>query len=105
MNSTAVRVTWTPLNETVADYYTVQYSRVNVSDIVGFAIFPASTSSGVVSGLQDGQWYQFRVSVSLIVNGQIFNSTPGDPRTAITGIRLSMCSYISSVFTVLFFGL
>ena len=37
--------------------------------------FPASASSGVVSGLQEGQQYQFSVSVSLTVSGQTFNST------------------------------
>ena len=40
-------------------------------------------SSGVVSGLQEGQQYQFSVSVSLTVSGQIFNGVPGAPTTAV----------------------
>ena len=45
--------------------------------------YPASASSGVVSGLQEGQQYQFSVSVSLTVSGQIFNGVPGAPTTAV----------------------
>ena len=78
-----MRVTWTPLNESdVVDYYTVHYSRVNGGSgrrrqvVSGTVTFPASGSSGVVSGLQEGQQYQFSVSVSLTVSGQIFNSVP-----------------------------
>ena len=89
MNSSSVRVTWTPLNEPVVDHYTVHYTRVgsgrsgrNGSESV---TFPASASSGVVSGLQEGQQYQFSVSVSISVNGQTYTSTPGEPVTAMTG--------------------
>ena len=91
-SSTAVRVTWTPLNEPVVDHYTVHYSRVNGGSgrrrrqiISGTAIFPVSTSSGVVSGLQEGQQYQFSVSVSLFIDGKTFTSTPGISLTAMTG--------------------
>ena len=51
--------------------------------------FPASASSGVVSGLQEGQQYQFSVSVSLTVSGQTFNST-SDSMT-VTGDTLNAC--------------
>ena len=84
-----MRVTWTPLNESVVDYYTVHYSRVNGGSgrrrqvVSGTVTFPASASSGLVSGLQEGQQYRFSVSVSLTVSGQIFNSVPGAPTTAV----------------------
>ena len=90
MNSTAVKITWTLLNVSAVDhYYTVHYSRVvNGSDSgqvgAGTATFPASASSGVVSGLQEGQQYQFSVSVSLLIGGQTYNSTPGVPKNATT---------------------
>ena len=78
-----MRVTWTPLNEPV-DHYTVHYSRVNGVNgrrrrqvVSGTVTFPASVSSGVVSGLQEGQQYQFSVSVSLLIGGQVFTSVLG----------------------------
>ena len=70
-----MRVTWTPLNEPVVDY-TVHYSRVNDRRrrqvVSGTVTFPASASSGVVTGLQKGQQYQFSVSVSLNVTGVLY---------------------------------
>ena len=50
--------------------------------------FPVSASSGVVSGLQEGQQYQFSASVSLLIGGQTYNGTPGVPKNATTGIQL-----------------
>ena len=89
VNSTAVSVTWisTSLSGSVVDHYTVHYSRLNGSGIVisGTVTFPVSASSGVVSGLQEGQQYQFSVSVSLLINGQTYTSTPGEPFNAMTG--------------------
>ena len=35
-----------------------------------------------MSGLQEGQDYQFSVSVTLLIDGQTYTSTPGDPFTA-----------------------
>ena len=79
-----MRVTWTPLNEPVVDHYTVHYGRVNGGSGrrrrqvgSGTVTFPASASSGVVSGLQEGQQYLFSVSVSLLIGGQTLSSTPG----------------------------
>ena len=72
LNSTAVTVSWTPvtLQAAAAEYhYTVHYTTVcgtvNVS-------YPASASSGVVSGLQEGQHYQFSVTVTFNVSGTIY---------------------------------
>ena len=87
------------MNLSVVDHYTVHYSRVGSCSRKrqamdsGTAIFPASASSGVVSGLQEGQQYQFSVSLSLTVSGQTFNSTPGTPMSAMT-------SKINSVETI-----
>ena len=47
--------------------------------------FPVSASSGVVSGLQEGQQYQFSISVSLLIGGQTYNGTPGEFKTTSTG--------------------
>ena len=95
VNSTAVTVTWisTSLNGSIVDHYTVHYSGLDGSGIVssGTVTFPASASSGVVSGLQEGQQYQFSVSVSISVNGQIYNSTPSEPKIFFTGIQ---CVYV-----------
>ena len=97
VNSTAVRVTWTRLNEPVVDHYTVHYSRVNGGsgrrrrrqvDSERTVTFPASASSGVVSGLQEGQQYQFSVSVTLIIGGQTYTGTPGGSITAMTGVLM-----------------
>ena len=71
-----MNVSWTPLNLTVVDHYTVHYSIVNGSVHNGSVHFPATVSSGVVSGLQEGQWYQFSVSVTLNVSGQSFTGIP-----------------------------
>ena len=96
VNSTAVRVTWTRLNEPVVKHYTVHYSRVNGGSgrrrrQVGSertVTFPASASSGVVSGLQEGQQYQFSVSVTLLIGEQIYTGTPGESITATTGVLM-----------------
>ena len=79
------------MNLSVVDHYTVHYSRVGSGrrrrqTESGTAVFPPGASSGVVSGLQEGQQYQFSVSVSLTVSGQTFNSTPGTPTTAMTSM-------------------
>ena len=71
LSSTAVTVSWTPVTlPAAAEYhYTVHYTTVcgtvNIS-------YPASSSSGVVSGLQEGLQYQFSVSVTFNVSGVIY---------------------------------
>ena len=98
-----MRVTWTPLNVSAVDhYYTVHYSKLvnggsgrRRSQVAGSEIvtFTANTSSGVVSGLQEGQQYQFSVSVTLLIGGQTYNGTPGEFKTAITGIMMKCVCY------------
>ena len=102
-----MRVTWTPLNVSAVDHYTVHYSKpVNGGSgrrrrqVAGSEIvtFPVSASSGVVSGLQEGQQYQFSVSVSLLIGGQTYNSTPGVPKNATTGIySYGVCPFIFTI--------
>ena len=108
MNSTAVKITWTLLNVSAVDHYTVHYSRVvnggsgRRRQIAGSGTvtFPASASSGVVSGLQEEQQYQFRVSVSLLIGGQIYDGKPGDPKTAMTGTMME-CVCLFSPYIIL----
>ena len=73
LNSTSVRVSWTPVNLTVVDHYTVHYTTVD--GVSGIVSFPATSSSGVVSGLQGGQEYWFSVTVTLYVSGGLFNGS------------------------------
>ena len=83
-----MRVTWTPLNLPVVDHYTVHYSIVNGGSgrqtDSGSVTFPASVSSGVVSGLLGGQQYQFSVSVTLSVGGHTYTGVPGTPQIVTT---------------------
>ena len=70
LSSTSVRVSWTPVNLTVVDHYTVHYTTVG--GVNGIVSFPATSSSGVVSGLQGGQEYWFSVTVTLYVSGGLY---------------------------------
>ena len=101
-----MNVSWTPVNLSVVDHNTVHYSRVD-SDrrrrqaVTGTVTFPASASSGVVSGLQEGQQYQFSVSVSLSVSrGQTFTSTPG---TSLSQVHLADTVCVDKVRKFVFF--
>ena len=105
-----MRVTWTPLNEPVVDHYTVHYSRVNGVNgrrrrlvVSGTVTFPASVSSGVVSGLQEGQQYQFSVSVSLLIGGQVFTSVPGPNELAGILYMMHDCSGYYSLLVYNYF--
>ena len=57
----------------MVDHYTVHYTTVG--GVNGTLTFPASASSGVVSGLQEGRQYQFSVTVALKFNGDLFSGT------------------------------
>ena len=73
LSSTSVRVSWTPVNLTVVDHYTVHYTTVG--GVSGIVSFPATSSSGVVSGLQGGQEYWFSVTVTLNVSGELYSGS------------------------------
>ena len=98
VNSTSVRVTWAPLNLPVVDHYTVHYSSIvnggsgrrRRQTDSGSVTFPASVSSGVVSGLLGGEQYQFSVSVTLSVGGQMYIGMPGPSMilNAVTGVYI-----------------
>ena len=101
VNSTSVRVTWTPLNLPVVDHYTVHYSSIvnggsgrrRRQTDSGSVTFPASVSSGVVSGLLGGQQYQFSVSVTLSVGGHTYTGVPDTPLSTVTGVCILCMSY------------
>ena len=102
-SNTAVRVSWTPLNLPVVFHYTVHYSILNSGrqSNSGSVTFPASVSSGVVSGLMGGQQYQFSVSVTLSVDGVLYMSVPGPPLTGMCHVYVLVAS--SGVITKLHF--
>ena len=74
LNNNAVTIFWTPVNLSVVENYTVHY--ITEGWINGTLSFPASASSGVVSGLQEGRQYQFSVTVTLNVSGELFSGLP-----------------------------
>ena len=74
LNNTAVTIFWTPVNLSVVEHYTVHY--ITEAWINGTLTFPASASSGVVSGLQEGRQYYFSVTVTLNVSGVLFSGLP-----------------------------
>ena len=84
LNSTAVRVTWTPVHLTIVEHYTVYYAAVDEKRSQcdrGSVNVTAGSSSGVVDGLMTGEEYQFGVSVTVSDNdgrsytGPVDNST------------------------------
>ena len=89
LNSTAVNVSWTPVNLTVVERYTVHYTTVG--GVNGTTIFSVSASSGVVSGLQEGQQYQFSVTVTLNVTGKLFTGSPDYTQSTILGENKLLC--------------
>ena len=99
LNSTTVRVSWTPVNLTVVDHYTVHYTTVD--GVNGTITFPASASSGVVSGLQEGQQYQFSVTITLNINGELFTGSPDYTQSTILckNIRLMHTDLIINALT------
>ena len=97
LSSTSVRVSWTPVNLTVVDHYTVHYTTVDgVSETVSF---PATSSSGVVSGLQGGQEYWFSVTVTLNVSGELFTGSSNFTLPPVT-CELSIVNSIMSSILV-----
>ena len=67
----AVRVSWTRVNLSVVDHYTVHYTTVG--GVNGTLTFPVSASSGVVSGCWKD--YQFSVTVTLKIDRQLYIGT------------------------------
>ena len=82
LNSTSVRVSWTPVNLTVVYHYTVHYTTVG--GVNGTVTFPDTVSSGVVSGLQGGQQYQFSVTVTLNISGELYTGSHNNTLPPIT---------------------
>ena len=94
LNNTAVNIFWTPVNLSEVEHYTVHY--ITEGWINGTLTFPASASSGVVSGLQEGRQYQFSVTVTLNVSGVLFSGLPDFTQATIlseshTCIKITRC--------------
>ena len=89
-----MRVSWTPVNLTLVDHYTVHYTTVSGSS--GTVTFPDTVSSGVVSGLQGGQQYQFSVTVALNISGELVIGSPDYtlPPISRTYVRLCMANFV-----------
>ena len=85
VNSTSVWVSWSPINLTVVDHYIVHYVYATVGDGSWSVMFPGNTTSGVVSGLQEGQQYLFSVTVTLNVKGQLYSGEVNFSIPAING--------------------
>ena len=85
VNSTSVWVSWSPINLTVVDHYTVHYVYATVSNGSWEVMFPGNTTSGVVSGLQGGQQYLFSVTVTLNVKGQSYSREVNFSNSAVNG--------------------
>ena len=95
-NDTTVTVSWTPVNLPGVDHYTVYYGDVTTGELNETVTFPASASSEVVSGLQEGQQYQFSVSVSLNVNGILYTGRECHSYTAVEEVQqMYICSIIT----------
>ena len=92
LNNTAVTIFWTQVNLSVVDHYTVHYTTVG--GVNGTLTFPASASSGVVSGLQEGRQYQFSVTVTLIVSGELFSGLPNFTQATIILSEPHTCTCI-----------
>ena len=98
-STTAVRVSWTPVNlHSAVDHYTVHY--ITVGGTRGTLTFPGITSSGVVSGLQGGQQYQFSVTVTLNVDGEFFTRSPNYTQYQLTGEKRNLKKYCNYLFSL-----
>ena len=91
LNSTSVRVSWTPINLTVVYHYTVHYTTVGV--VNSTVTFPDTVSSGVVSGLQGGQQYQFSVTVTLNISGELYTDPPDYTLPPVLGKKILYMHY------------
>ena len=87
LNVTAVTVSWTPINLSAVDYYTVYFAAVSgirrECDRGRFNV-TAGSSSGVVGGLMTGEQYQFSVSVTVSGGGQYYTGPVSDPTDPVT---------------------
>ena len=103
LNSTSVRVSWTPVNLTVVYHYTVHYTTVGV--VNGTVTFPDIVSSGVVSGLQGGEQYQLSVTVTLNISGELYTGSPDYTLPPISCMynTLSHETFVAMGMTVIFF--
>ena len=86
INATSVSVSWTPVNLSVVDHYTIHYTLLRRGRQSGSGIvnITAGSSSGVVGGLMTGEQYQFSVSVTVSGGGQYYTGPVSDPTDPVT---------------------
>ena len=86
LNATAVSVSWTPVNLSVVDHYTIHYTLLRRGRQSGSGIvnITAGSSSGVVGELMTGEQYQFSVSVTVTGGGQYYTGPVSDPTDPVT---------------------
>ena len=94
LNVTAVTVSWTPINLSAVDYYTVHFAAVSgirrVCDRGRFNV-TAGSSSGVVGGLMTGEQYQFSVPVTVSGGGHYYTGPVSDLTDPVTVPRECIC--------------
>lgn len=89
LNSTAVNVTWIPLNSRDVSNYVVYYSESSGSlkrrQASGRVEFSSSANWGVVSRLNTGTQYQFEVVAVVEVTGIPMEGSRSQSASAIPG--------------------
>lgn len=82
LSPTSVNVSWIPLNSGDVAIYMVDYFlKQQPVGVAGRAGFPGSSSWGIVTGLQDGQEYEFQVTAAVQINGVLME---GEFKSVIT---------------------
>ncbi len=96
LNSTSVRVSWTPIQVTEVTGYRVFYSSTNASGKKREVTSPSGSPSGesnvtvsgppaVVTGLSPGQSYQFQVQALVEVDGETLEGERSESESATVG--------------------
>lgn len=87
LNDTMLVVTWNPIDSPYLDHYTVYYKpeikqnakkKSQVCDEEQEVAFPATSSSGVILGLHEGDNYQFTITVTYNISGDLYEGEKSD---------------------------
>ncbi len=104
LNSTSVRVSWTPLSLPETTGYRVVYSSTSDNSSAQYhnVSGDGTTSSTVIGGLVLGEEYQFQVQAVVEVGGEVFIGEKSDIKTVTAG---RPTSFILDSSTVVVFPL